>query len=57
MKNLPMYGYSLVPNADVDFSSIEDTVYINAIDDVKNISVILIYRTQVPAANALFDVI
>ena len=52
-----MYGYSLTPNADVDFSSIEDTVYINAVDDVKNISVILIYKTQAPAANALFEVV
>lgn len=57
IKNLPTYGYSLTPNGDVDFSSVEDTVYINAIDDVKNISVILIYRTRFPAANALFDVI
>ena len=57
IKKLPLYHYSIQSISDIDFSSIEDTVYINAVDPIKNVSVILVYRTRMPAATSLYDTI
>jgi len=56
-KILPIYGYRIQPNADLEFSDYDSTVYVNAYDPNKNVSVILIYRTGRAASNTLYSTI
>ena len=56
-KNLPTYGMKIQPNADLAFSDYDSTVYINAIDPKRNVSVVLIYRTDHVSMNSLYSVI
>jgi hypothetical protein len=49
-KVLSTQGMSIQPNADIEFSDYDSTVYINAFDPKKNVSVILVYRTSHPAS-------
>jgi hypothetical protein len=53
-KILSTYGHKIQPNADIEFSDVDSTVYVNAYDPVKNISVILIYRTGHAASNTFY---
>lgn len=48
---------SIQPDADVEFSDVDATVYINAYDSKQNKSVILIYRTQHAASYAYYSMI
>lgn len=57
MKYLPVYGYAIQATSDLGFSSIENTFYLSAYELETNKSVILAYKTGLPAASALFDVI
>ncbi len=57
VKMLPTYGYLIQPGADIEFSDMENLVYVNTRDPVKNVSAILVYRTGYPAANALYTII
>lgn len=56
-KTLSTYGTNIQPSADIDFSDFDNTAYINAIDTVKNVSVILIYHLGVGANRALYATI
>jgi hypothetical protein len=56
-KTLPTYGMSIQPNADVEFSDFDGTVYINAVDPVKNISTILVYRCGYGSGHSLYTMI
>ena len=49
-KVIDMRGRKLQPDADIEFSDIDGTLYINAYDPVQNKSVILIYQTGAPAS-------
>ena len=44
-KNLPTYGMKIQPLADLAFSDYDSTVYINAVDPNRNVSIVMIYRT------------
>lgn len=48
---------NIQPNADIEFSDYDGTAYVNAVDPVKNVSVILIYHTGVGASRALYSII
>lgn len=54
VKVLSSQGMSIQPNADIEFSDIDSTVYINAYDSAQNKSVILIYRTGHSASYAYY---
>lgn len=56
-KTLSTYGMTLQPSADIEFSDFDNTAYVNAIDTVKNISVVLIYHLGVGANRALYATI
>lgn len=53
-KVLSTYGHKIQPNADIEFSDVDSTVYVNAYDPVKNVSVILVYRTGHAASNTFY---
>lgn len=53
-KVLSTYGCKIQPNADIEFSDVDSTVYINAYDPAKNVSVILVYRTGHAASNSYY---
>ena len=55
MRRLPLYNYTLQPNADIEFSDVEDLIYINAVENNK--SVVLIYRPSAPVALSLYHTI
>lgn len=56
-KVMPLYGMRIQPNADIEFSDFDSTVYINAYNPTKNISVIMIYRTGHAASHSLYTMI
>ncbi len=56
-KTLSTYGMTLQPNADIEFSDFDNTAYVNAIDPVKNVSVVMIYHMGVGASRALYAMI
>lgn len=56
-KTLPTYGMKIQPNADIEFSDFNGLVYVNAVDPVKNVSVVIVYQTGWPAANSLYSMI
>jgi hypothetical protein len=56
-KTLSTYGHNIQPNADIEFSDFDNTAYVNAIDPVKNVSVVLIYHMGVGASRALYAMI
>lgn len=53
-RSLPLYGYHFQATSEVEFSDFNDMVYVNAVDSAKNVSVILVYRTNLPSALALY---
>lgn len=55
VKVLSSQGMSIQPNADVEFSDMDSTVYINAYDPKQNKSVILVYRTGHSASYAYYS--
>lgn len=57
MRRLPVYNYEIQPVADIEFSDVEDLIYINAVDPAQNKSIVLIYRPNSPAALSLFKTI
>jgi len=57
MKNYPLYGYRIQPNADIEFSDLDFSVYVNAYDPKVNVSVILVYRSGFPASTVLYHTI
>lgn len=57
MVRLPVYHYEIQPISDIEFSDFDDLIYVNAVDKTQNISTILIYRVNRPAATALYHVI
>lgn len=56
-KTLPTYGMTIQPNADIEFSDFDGTVYVNAVDPVKNVSTILIYRCGYGSGHNLYAMI
>ena len=54
MRRLPIYDYEIQAVADVEFSDVEDLIYINAVDPKQSKSVILMYRPNSPSALSLF---
>ncbi len=54
VKTLSTYGMTLQPNADTEFSDFDGTVYVNAVDPVKNVSVVMIYKLGLAASHALY---
>jgi len=57
MKTYPMYGYRIQPGADIEFSDLDFSVYINAYDPAVNVSVILVYRSGFPSSVVLYHTI
>lgn len=57
MKRLPLYGHEIQAISDIEFSDVDHLVYINAVDKARNASTVLIYRTNRPAAAALYATI
>jgi hypothetical protein len=55
VKVLSSQGMSIQPNADIEFSDVDSTVYINAYDPAQNKSVILVYRTGHSASYAYYS--
>ena len=53
-KVLSTYGLKIQPNADIEFSDVDSTVYVNAYDPTKKVSVIIIYRTGNAASNSYY---
>ena len=49
-KIISTQGMKLQPEADIEFSDFDGTLYINAYDPNKNVSAILVYRTSSPAS-------
>jgi hypothetical protein len=56
-KELSTQNMVLQPDADIDFSDFDSTVYVNAFDKNKNISVIMIYRTGHLATDSYYSII
>lgn len=54
VKVMSTYGLIIQPNADVEFSDYDNMVYVNAVDQAKNKSVVLVYRTGHAAAISLY---
>lgn len=57
VKNYPLYGYRIQPDADIEFSDNEFMVYVNAYDPKMNVSVILVYQSGFPYSAVLYDTI
>lgn len=54
VKTLSTYGMNIQPNADIEYSDFDSTAYVNAVDPVKNVSVVLIYHVGVAATHSLY---
>ena len=54
VKTLSTYGMNIQPNADIEYSDFDGTAYVNAVDPVKNVSVVLIYHLGVAATHSLY---
>jgi hypothetical protein len=54
VKVMSTYGLIIQPNADVEFSDYDNMVYVNAVDQSKNKSVVLVYRTGHAASISLY---
>lgn len=57
VKRLPLYGYKIQAISDIEYSDANDLIYVNAVDTETNKSIILIYRTNFPAATSLYATI
>jgi hypothetical protein len=58
LKRLPLYGnYEIQAVSDIEFSDVDHLIYVNAVDKARNATSILIYRTNKPAATALYAII
>lgn len=58
-KVFPTFGYVIQDKFDLDFSDTGNLVYITAIDtkmDENHNSVVMVYKTGLPAVSAFFDV-
>lgn len=57
LRRLPLHGHKIQPTSDIEFSDFNTLIYINAVDPVKNTSVVLIYRTDRSSAASLYATI
>lgn len=57
VKTLSTYNMTLQPSADIEFSDFDGTAYVNAVDPVKNVSVVMIYKLGLAASHALYAMV
>jgi hypothetical protein len=57
LKRLPVYNYKIQSISDIEFSDVDHLLYITAYEEARNASTVLIYRTNRPAAAALYATI
>lgn len=57
VKRLPVFGYKIQAVSDIEYSDENDLIYVNAVDPDTNKSIILIYKTNMPAATSLYATI
>ena len=54
VKNIPVIGYNITPNADVEFSDKNNLFFVTTVDEKKNVSVVLVYHAGYPAIATLY---